>query len=298
MTRAGPVELLCDGLCFGEGPRWHDGRLYLSDFYDRAVKAVTMDGEATTVVEVPNQPSGLGWLPDGRMLVVSMLDRKVLRLDADGMVEHADLSAIATYHCNDMVVDGQGRAYVGNFGFDLDRFIARHGIRTALGEPGAPRAAIARVDPDGSVHIAATDLRFPNGAVITPDGSTLIVGETLGRRLSAFDVAADGSLSNRRLWAEFDRRLPDGICLDAGGRVWIANAATAECVLVAGGDGGRGEVVDVIETDQRCFACMLGGPDGRHLFMLTARSEHPEDAAERTGRVLVATVETPHAGWP
>src|SRR5262245_65433534 len=127
----GSVDVLCDGLGFGEGPRWHDGRLYLSDFYDRAVKTVTMDGQVSTFVGVANQPSGLGWLPDGRMLVVSMLDRKVLRLEEEGLVEHADLSAIATYHCNDMVVDGQGRAYAGNFGFDLDRFLAEQGIRAA-----------------------------------------------------------------------------------------------------------------------------------------------------------------------
>ena len=178
------MRLLVDGLHFGEGPRWHDGRLYLSDFYDHAVKAVTMDGEVTTVVEVPTQPSGLGWLPDGRMLVVSMVDRKVLRLEPDGLVEHADLSGIATFHCNDMVVDAHGRAYVGNFGFDLDGFVAEHGLRAALGEPGPPRATLARVDPDGTRARGGVGLRFPNGAVITPDGSTMIVAETMGRRLT------------------------------------------------------------------------------------------------------------------
>jgi sugar lactone lactonase YvrE len=293
------ARVLADGFHFGEGPRWHDGRLYLSDFYAGSVKAVTMDGDVETVLEVPGQPSGLGWLPDGRMLVVSMLDRKVLRLDPDGLVEHADLSTIATFHCNDMVVDGQGRAYVGNFGFDLDGFVQEHGMRATLGEPGPPRATLARVDPDGTVHAAATGLRFPNGTVITPDGATLIVAETIGRRLTAFDVAVDGSLSNQRVWAQFERRLPDGICLDAEGRVWAADAATSECVLVAGRDGGPGEVVDVVRTEDRCFACMLGGSDGRQLFVLTAASEHPERAAgARTGRVLVATVDVPHAGWP
>ena len=296
---AGPPRQLLGGLLFGEGPRWHDGRLYLSDFYDHAVKAVTMDGQVTTVVEVPTQPSGLGWLPDGRMLVVSMVDRKVLRLEPDGLVQHADLSAIATFHCNDMVVDAHGRAYVGSFGFDLDDFVAEHGLRAALTEPGPPRATLARVDPDGSVHAAAPGLRFPNGAVITPDGTTLIVAETLGRRLSAFDIAADGSLSDQRVWASFDRRLPDGICLDADGRVWVADAAAAECVLVAGRDGGPGEVVAVVDTADRCFACMLGGPDGRDLFMVTARTEEPvRAAAERTGQILVATVDVPHAGLP
>jgi sugar lactone lactonase YvrE len=289
----GPPRLLLDGLHFGEGPRWHDGRLYLSDFYDHAVKAVTMDGEVTTVVEVPNQPSGLGWLPDGRMLVVSMVDRKVLRFEPDGLVEHADLSAIATFHCNDMVVDSLGRAYVGNFGFDLDTAEIDGTLEKVLAEHRG--ATLARVDPDGSVHAVANGLMFPNGTVITPDGSTLIVAESFGRRLTAFDIAADGSLSNQRLWADLGRRVPDGICLDADGAIWVANPITPECFRVAEG----GEILDVIETDNRCFACMLGGPDMRTLFMLTSQySLAVEASIRRTAAVVITEVAVPGAGLP
>src|SRR5438045_867854 len=213
------AETFLEGLYFGEGPRWHDGRLWFSDFYDHAVFAVDMDGHRDRIVDVPGQPSGLGWLPDGRLLVVSMLDRKLLRLDGDDLVEHAALGGIATFHCNDMAVTGSGRAYVGDFGFDLEEFTAR----AAAGESvTATSAALARADPDGAVTVAADGLEFPNGTVITPDGSTLIIAESFGRRLSAFDVSADGDLSNRRLWADLGRCAPDGICLDADGCVWVA----------------------------------------------------------------------------
>ena len=289
------AAVLATGLYFGEGPRWHEDRLWFSDFYDHAVKTVDLDGRVEVVLRVDGQPSGLGWLPDGRLLVVSMLERKVLRRDADGLAEHADLSQVATFHTNDMVVDEQGRAYVGNFGFDLHTFEREKGGRALYTEPLPPTADLARVDLDGSVHVAAEGLRFPNGAVITPDGRTLVVGETLGRRLTAFDVGDDGTLTNRRVWAALGRRLPDGICLDADGHIWVANPIAPECYLVSEG----GEVVDVVATDQRCYACMLGGPDGRHLFMLTAAASDPDIAsASRTGHVLVATVDVPHAGRP
>jgi len=191
-----------------------------------------------------------------------------------------------------MVVDGSGRAYVGNFGFDLEAFAAR----AAQGERDtATTAALARVDPDGSVTVAADGLEFPNGTVITPDGSTLIIAETFGRRLSAFDVGSDGNLSNRRVWAELGRRAPDGICLDADGCVWVANAVAPECLRVAEG----GEIVDRIETDAPCFACMLGGPDRTTLFILTAPESAPDEVrTERRGRILAASVATPGAGWP
>jgi sugar lactone lactonase YvrE len=292
----GDVKVLADGLHFGEGPRWHDGQLWLSDFYDHAVKTVDLDGKVETVVEVDGQPSGLGWLPDGRMLIVSMLDRRLLRRERDGsLVEHADLSGVATFHTNDMVVDGKGRAYVGNFGFNLFEFLHEHSVAEALGEPGPTRAKLARVDPDGSVHVAAEDLKFPNGTVVTPDGRTLIVAETFGLRLTAFDIDSDGSLHNRRLWADLGGRPPDGICLDADTNVWVANPLEPVCFLVAE-DGG---VVAEVETDQPCFACMLGGPERRHLFMLTAASSDPGVAAEqRTGHVLVTEVTTPGVGWP
>lgn len=196
-------NVLLDGLSFPEAPRWHDGRLWLSDFYHHRVLTVDESGKTETVASVPNQPSGLGWLPDGRLLIVSMLDRKLLRLDGAKTTEVADLSALAGGPCNDMVVDAEGRAYVGNFGFN------RH-----AGE-AERTTCIVRVDPDGKVTKAADDLLFPNGTVITPDGRTLIVGETFAKRLTAFDIAADGGLSNRRVFAQFADVFPDGICLDA-----------------------------------------------------------------------------------
>ncbi len=287
------ATLLIDGLYFGEGPRWHDGKLWLSDFYDHAVKTVDLDGNVEVMVEVPGMPSGLGWLPDGHLLVVSMTDRRVLRIEAEGPVEHADLAGVATFHANDMVVDALGRAYVGNFGFDLDDALGRRGVEDVIRDH--PTAALARVDPDGSVHVAATDLHFPNGSVITPDGRTLIVAETLGFRLTAFDIAPDGTLANRRVWADLGDRVPDGICLDADGNVWVANPLAPECFLVAEG----GAIIDLVTTDQPCYACMLGGPDGRTLFMCTAQTSVAALASQaRTGHVLTARLAVGRAGLP
>ena len=288
------AELLCDGLHFGEGPRWHEGKLWFSDFYDHAVKTVDAKGNVATMLAVAGQPSGLGWLPDGNMLVVSMLDRQVLRLDDDQLVVHADLSAVAEFHCNDMVVDAVGRAYVGNFGFDLhgaersDNFAAQ--LKAYAG------ATLARVDLDGSVHVAATALQFPNGAVISPDGRTLIVAETLASQLTAFDVADDGTLRNQRPWAKLARGVaPDGICLDADGAIWVADAIAPRCLRV----GQGGEVLAEVATEQNCYACMLGGEDGRTLFMLTASDSHPDIASvNRTGKILTTTVPVGHAGRP
>jgi sugar lactone lactonase YvrE len=217
----------------------------------------------------------------------------LLRVDGHRVVVHADLSKIATFHCNDMVVDAIGRAYVGNFGFDLDTAEINGTLGQVLADHAG--ATLARVDPDGTVHAAADGLMFPNGTVITPDGRTMIIAESFGRRLTAFDIADDGSLSNRRVWAELGGRVPDGICLDADGAVWVANPVTPECLRVAEG----GEILDVIETDNRCFACMLGGHDRRSLFMLTSKySLAVEAAVYRTGNVLVAEVACPGAGLP
>jgi sugar lactone lactonase YvrE len=287
------VRELAGGLHFGEGPRWHQGKLWFSDFYDHAVKTVDLAGTVETKFELTDQPSGIGWLPDGRMLVVSMLSRSVLRMEYGHLVVHADLSHIATFHCNDMVVDAHGRAYVGNFGFDLDGAIASGRLRDVIATHEG--ASLALVEPDGSTRVAASGLMFPNGTVITPDGRTLIIAESIGRRLTAFDVAADGSLSNRRVWADLGARMPDGICLDADGAVWFADAGGPACVRVAEG----GEVLQVVDTRDTCYACMLGGPDGRTLFMLTASSSLAERAAgERAGRILVTEVAVPHAGLP
>lgn len=287
------ARTLTDGLYFGEGPRWHNGRLWFSDFYDHAVKSMDTAGRVSIEHRFEDQPSGLGWLPDGRLLVVSMRALKVLRQEGTGFVEHADLSGLARHMCNDMVVDGNGRAWVGNFGFDLDAELSRRGVASVVAEH--PSTNLVRVDPDGSVHLAAREMHFPNGTVVTPDGKTLVVGETLASCLTAFDILADGSLANRREWAALGQRAPDGICLDADGNIWVANAVAPECVLIAPG----GEVLQVVATSQNCYACMLGGDDGRDLYAVTALTSHHDVAAvERTGKIETARVKTPGAGWP
>jgi len=278
------TTVLADGFRFPEGPRWHDGRLYFSDQHDRKVLAVDGDGAVETIVAVPECPSGLGWLPDGRMLVVSMHDRKLLRLDPGGLTEVADLSQHATWHCNDMVVDALGRAYIGNFGFDLDR----EGVKPVA-------AAIVRADPDGTVAVAADEIRFPNGTVITPDGSTLIVGESYGGCLTAFDIDDDGALSNRRTWAKLTGAVPDGICLDAEGAVWSACPISGRVLRVLEG----GEVTDeVTVTRKGAYAAMLGGAAGNTLFVCTADASNPEHTADRRGAIETVAVTVPHAGLP
>jgi sugar lactone lactonase YvrE len=292
MARA--TRMLAEGIYFGEGPRWRAGRLWFSDFYAQAVKSVSPAGDVVTEFTIDDRPSGLGWMPDGSMLIVSMVKRQVLRRFADGRVAtHADLSNLATFHCNDMVVDAHGNAFVGNFGFDLDAELVARGPESVLGDH--PTAKLVCVLPGGAVRVAAEGMHFPNGSVITPDGRTLIVGETLSMALTAFDLAADGALSNRRVWASTAPRAPDGICLDAEGRIWIANPLAPECALIAPG----GEVIEVIDTGDPCYACMLGGEDGLTLHMLTAETSLAHEAAARpAGKLLVATVDIPGAGRP
>lgn len=288
------TRVLTGGIYFGEGPRWHDGRLWFSDFYAHAVKSVSLAGDLRTEVEVDDRPSGLGWAPDGSLLIVSQVKRQLLRRSPDGRIAvHADLGPIADFHCNDMVVDSAGGAYVGNFGFDLDAEIGARGVESVLADH--PTAKLAYVAPDGTASVAAEDMHFPNGSVITPDGKILIVGETLAGRLTAFDIGRGGALSNRRVWAETWPRVPDGIALDADGAIWIANPIAPECVRIAEG----GKVLEVVDTGQPCFACMLGGDDGRTLFMLTAASSDHEAAAKaQTGKIVVAEVDSPRAGRP
>lgn len=277
------TTVLVEGLRFPEGPRWHDGRLWCSDQHDHQVLAISTDGEVERIVEVPGCPSGLGWTPDGDLLIVSMHDRKLLRLDPNGLTEVADLSAFATWHCNDMVVDSVGRAYIGNFGFDLDG-----------GGTAAP-TVVMRVDPDGSVTVAADDIRFPNGTVITPDGTTLIIGESYGGCLTAFDVDADGALSNRRRWAKLQGAVPDGICLDAEGAIWSACPLTGRVLRVIEG----GEVTDVVSvTRNGAYACMLGGADGRTLFICAADASDPAVTGTMRGAIETVEVDVPHAGLP
>ncbi|MGH0028220.1 MAG: SMP-30/gluconolactonase/LRE family protein [Myxococcota bacterium] len=278
------TDVLLEDLCFTEGPRWHDERLWFSDMHDQAVMAVDLSGQSEKRLTVENDPSGLGWLPDGRLLVVSMRDRKLLREDAEGLVVHADLSELASYHCNDMVTDGKGRSYVGNFGFDLH-------VEGAENRP----AELVLVDADGAARVVARDLRFPNGTVITPDGSTLVVGESFGACLTAFDVEEDGSLSNRRLWARLERAVPDGICLDAQGAIWVASPLGNEVLRVREG----GEVTHRVTASQNAIACMLGGPEGRHLFVCTSSTTQPDVCkASRPAKIEVCQVDVPGAGWP
>ncbi|MGM1065353.1 SMP-30/gluconolactonase/LRE family protein [Saccharothrix sp. Mg75] len=278
------TTVLRDGLRFGEGPRrGPDGRLFYSDFYDHEVRALDLvTGAEEVVCAVPGQPSGLGWLPDGRLLVVSMRDRRVLRLEDGGLVEHADLGGIATFHANDMLVDAHGRAYVGNFGFDLHALIAEHG-EAALLAPGwtAPGAALALVGPDGAVSVAAEDLRFPNGMVLLPDGR-LVVAETLAFGLTAFDVADDGTLSGRTTWADLREHgvAPDGIAVDDEGGVWVAPALQAAAFRVE-----DGVVTRRVETGQPCFAVAVLGD---RLVCCTAPTSQPEVVAgARLGRLEV-----------
>jgi sugar lactone lactonase YvrE len=271
------TDVLLTGLRFGEGPRWRDGRLWFSDFYRHGVYTVDEAGVEELVVEVPGQPSGLGWLPDGSMLIVSMTDRKLLRWDGDALEEYADLSGIATFHANDMLVDEQGRAYVGNFGFDLHQAMLEREVPEILADDSAGNTSLIRVDPDRSVHVAADDVRFPNGMVLLDGGRTLVVAETLRLQLTAFDVAADGTLSNRRVWASTAAQgvAADGICTD-GETIWVAAALAP--MVVGYRDGG--EVAGTIETQQIAFACALGGNDGRKMFIMTAPSSHPAEVAE------------------
>jgi sugar lactone lactonase YvrE len=276
------LPVFVDGIDFGEGPRWHDGRLWFSDFHQHTVSSVGPDGVRRVELELADSPSGLGWLPDGRLLVVAMQSRHVLRIEPDGTVAvQADLSAVATGRCNDMVVAADGTAYVGNFGFEF-------------GSPRQP-AALARVRPTGEVDVVADGLEFPNGSVITPDGATLIVGETFGKRATAFTIAADGSLHGRRLWADLGDVLPDGCSLDAEGAIWFADANGTEVVRVREG----GEVTDRVDVGQRTFACALGGDDGRTLYVVAAESPRDEDTkGTATGTIRMLRVDVPHAGLP
>jgi sugar lactone lactonase YvrE len=277
------TKILTEGLVFGEGPRWHDGKLWYSDMHARWVTTVDLTGHTERIVEVPNLPSGLGWLPDGRLIVVSMRDRQLLRLEGKKLAPHADLSKLASFDCNDMVVDRLGRAYVGNFGYDL--------------HANAPRkpAELVLATPDGKARVVARDLEFPNGTVISSDGKTLIVGESFGAKLTAFDVESDGSLVRRRVWAAVENMVPDGICLDAEGAIWVASPLSEEVLRVREG----GTVTHRFKPSLRPYACMLGGADRRTLFVVTAETHDPtETLAKRSGRIETVEVEVPGAGLP
>ncbi len=277
------MDVVVEGLAFPEGPRWHDGRLWWSDMHADQVQSWAPGEAPRTELSVSGRPSGLGWLPDGRLLAVSMTDRAVLKREADGSVStHCALEASIKRRANDMVVDAGGRAYVGNFGFDFE-----------LGEAITP-TVLMLVEADGAARPVADDLVFPNGMCITPDGACLIVAETFAARLTAFDILPDGGLRNRRVWAQLERdAVPDGICLDAEGAVWIASPTANACLRVREG----GEIAERIETGRPAYACMLGGADGRQLFICTADTHDRASCRDaRAGRIERVEVNTAGAG--
>ncbi|MBV1892696.1 MAG: SMP-30/gluconolactonase/LRE family protein [Ilumatobacteraceae bacterium] len=269
------------GIDFGETPRWHDGRLWFSDFYQQTISSVGENGQRRIEVSYDGQPAGLGWLPDGRLLFVSMLDQRIMRVEGDGsIVEHADLADIAGGPCNDMVVGSAGNAYVGNFGSDV--FNGAEPTTSTLAIVWADGAVTAATETEG--------LQFPNGAVITDDQSTLIIGETMGGRYTAFTITPDRRLSNRRVWAEVPGMAPDGCTIDAEGAIWFGDAAGKQVVRVVEG----GEITDRLETPDSTYACMLGGSDGRTLYALSCPHAMPADAAGAGAGTLLSTrVEVP-----
>tara|TARA_B100000780_G_scaffold52745_1_gene32702 strand:+ start:919 stop:1833 length:915 start_codon:yes stop_codon:yes gene_type:complete len=300
------LKLLVEDIYFSEGPRWHNNKFWFSDFYQHAVFSLDESGTLEKVVDIPNQPSGLGWLPNGDMLIVSMHDQKVMRF-SDGVLSlHSDLSHLTKYTCNDMVVDKDGHAYVGNFG------TTKHNIDVVP-------TCLIHVAPDGVASIVADKLEFPNGAVITPDGKKLIVGETYAGRLTSFDINSDKTLSNRKIWAQmmptwifyitkikrflkqvakesgYAVRVPDGICLDEAMGIWVASPTTFEVFRIEEG----GLVTDIVSTPQRAYACMLGGPKGKTLHISTANDSTPEVAKSKPmGRIYTTRVKYARAGNP
>jgi sugar lactone lactonase YvrE len=275
-------RILIDGLSFGESPRWHDDRLWVCDWGAQELVAVDLEGRSEVVERVPSFPFCIDWLPDGRLLIVNAAAGALQRREGDGsVVTHADLGALSRYPWNDIAVDGRGYAYVGNIGFDM-------------GEEDFRPGTLAVVAPDGSAREVAGDVAFPNGMAVTPDGATLIVAESYGNRLSAFDIGDDGSLSNRRVWAEVGDGYPDGICIDAEGAVWYGDVPNKRCVRVREG----GEVLQTVELDRGCFACALGGPDGRTLFMVAREWSGPESMGDegRSGQVLTVPAPAPQSG--
>jgi sugar lactone lactonase YvrE len=278
------TELLIDGFRFLEGPRWHEGRLWMSDMGGGKVYTLSEAGELDVLVEVPNDPSGIGFLPDGTPLIVSMQDRRLLRLEDGELVCHADLAPLVGEKPNDMVVDSLGRAYIGNFGYDIEA------------EADYEPANLVLVLPTGEARVVAEDLAFPNGTVILDGGETLVVAESDGARLTAFDIAADGSLSGRRVYADLGEHDPDGICLDQDGGIWVSSFAHDVYLRVLEG----GEVTDRVPVPgRRAVACQLGGADGRTLFCLTCTATWEEiRAGGARSQVETARVAAPAAGSP
>jgi sugar lactone lactonase YvrE len=271
------AQILVTGLMMGESPRWHDGRLWFSDWGAQEIVAVDLDGKSEVVARTQfGLPFCIDWLPDGRLLIVSGRENLLMCQEPDGsLVIHSDLRRVSDQGWNEIVVDGRGNAYIN-------------------GGPGI----IALVTPDCSVRQVADGIAFPNGMAVTPDNGTLIIAESHGKRLTAFDIASDGSLSNRHVWADLGDGAPDGICLDAENAVWYADVPNKRCVRVREG----GEVLQRINIDRGCFACMLGGADKKTLFMIATEwrgmNEIPQVARARTGQVLTIEASAPGVGWP
>jgi sugar lactone lactonase YvrE len=273
------TKILISCLEFPEAPRWRDGKLFFSDFIGKKVIAVDEKGNSEKIVEMKDSPSGLGFLNDGRMLIVSMQSRYLMRLDPEGLKIHADLRKFTKYNCNDSVTDAYGRTYIGNWGIK------------SLESPAEPTCIII-VYKDGKARIVAEDLIFPNGCVVTPDCKTFIVAETFGNKLTAFDIDSSGNLINRRIWAEIEDFKPDGICLDEEGAIWVANPSKAEVLRVLEG----GEVTSTIKVkDTNVYACALGGNDGKTLFLCTSRYLQGK---RTSGRIEFIQVEVPGVGIP
>ena len=279
------VRIVLTGLGFGESPRWHDDRLWFCNWGMQEVVAVDLSGKSEIMARVPTSiPFSIDWRPDGQLLIVSGPERLLLRMEPDGsLATDADLSPIAEHGCNEIVVDGHGNVYVNGGGFD---------------RPGqtVPSGIIALVSRDGSIRQVADGIAFPNGMAVTADNSTLIIAESHGKRLTAFNIAADGNLTNRRVWADLGDGVPDGICIDADGAVWYADVPNKRCVRVREG----GEVLQAVNVDRGCFACMLGGPERQTLFIMAAEWHGFEKMMEGlgTGQVVAIKAPAPGAGWP
>jgi len=270
------TQVLMTGIAMGESPRWHENRLWFSDWGAQEIVTVDLDGNSEIAVQIPfDLPFCIDWLPDGRLLVVSGREGRLLRRERDGsLVTHADLHGPAGMGWNEIVVDGRGNAYING------------------------GSGIVLLTPDGSVRQVADSIAFPNGMAITPDNLTLLIAESYGKRLSAFDIAADGGLSNRRVWADLGDGVPDGICIDAEGALWYADVPNKRCVRVREG----GEELQIVTADRGCFACMLGGVEKKTLFIIATEwrgmDKITEVAQARTGQVLTFEAPSPHAGWP
>ncbi len=276
--------VLADDFVFLEGPRWHNGELWFSDMWGHKVHRMTPSGIVTDVVDVPERPSGLGFMPDGTLLIASMADRCVYKYDQGRLAVHADLSATVSANINDIIIDKQGRTYVGNFGYDL------------FSDADPQDADLVLIEPSGTHRVVAGGLMFPNGMVLMNDERTLVIAETFANRLTAFDRDANGDLNNRRVFAEMGELTPDGICLDIEGGIWVASFMTGDFVRVIDG----GEITDRIKVENKAaVACQIGGADNRTLYCLTFAGEMADlGSGKRLARIETVTVEIPGAGSP